>query len=162
MQKTEVREDHKRAFEKVVERIQNLFVTAGIKYDKPEFVWDVDVFEKSGTPLPGVDFGGWGIQLVEYVGDKAERESGMKPRVCWLITKSTIIPGVRYTPNGDGYPDDVDVADIEYFELSDDWRAATKFFRLYVQDKVDNAVDDVGITETAEEAQREENAQRAS
>ena len=77
---------------------------------------------------------------------------------CYCITESTVIPGVRYTKNGDGWPDDVDVQELATFEphvISGVVRyAAAEVAKRVVEEEIDNVFE----TEQAEEWARQEAA----
>ena len=53
----------------------------------------------------------------------------------FLVCQTSVVPGVRYTSNGDGWPDDVDVQELETF---DEFKEALKFaFKRIAEQTID-------------------------
>lgn len=53
----------------------------------------------------------------------------------FLVCQTSVVPGVRYTSNGDGWPDDADVQELETF---DEFKEALKFaFKRIAEQTID-------------------------
>lgn len=60
-----------------------------------------------------VDLGG--IFQVFITQDETRLVGDKHPPI-YIVTKTDVIPGVRYTSNGDGWPDEVDVTELATFQ----------------------------------------------
>jgi hypothetical protein len=75
----------------------------------------------------------------------------------YSVQRETLIPGVRYTKNGDGWPDDVDVTELAHFspnELTQTVRfAAERVAEARIDEAIENVLEDEWAKEYQEERQ---------
>lgn len=130
-------------FLNVVKMVEEVLKNAGAGEHKVALDGDLDIVDGKKTPCAILENLSIGIAEVNFAkeGDIPNRDD----RIGFIIQKSTIIPGKMYMSNGDpGYPDDVDVDDLEVFELDHWFQAASAFCRYFMIESLEQAVEGYG------------------
>lgn len=102
-----------------------------------------------------VDLGGL-FQV--FITHDETRLVGDKHPLIYIVTRTDVIPGVRYTRNGDGWPDDVDVTELATFHnyrfaLAD---AASRYAELMTQVLFDSEAEQQDLAEMEQLAREAE------
>lgn len=112
---------------------QALVAAKAIGVDEDQFTDDTIDRDDEGD-LPALIHDDTGLTLGLY-------ENMTTGRTTFSLTGTAVIPGVRYTANGDGWPDDVDVFDIKEWDLEKWFEVPGEFAIEIARFKVNDAIE---------------------
>lgn len=144
------------AWKNVDEYVRAGLQAVGIEAGGPFDVKAESIESDDEGPLPGFEhWTGFGLYASNELIDDADGQGGGFFDG-FLMTKSTTVPGCHTLPNGDpGYPDDVDVDEVETWKVND-WRKAARGYVVAIAEAlIDDAFERANELAYAKEFEQE-------